>query len=463
MRTLSTLALLAAIAAASVVHAQSSSTVALTEVSCNDNADKTAHVAWPADDPAWEFDITRPGASDSGTYPNGFGLEVSNVTYLGRKVFERAHVPVLNVEYDPGAGCSCYRDWQDSEAGIATTGALTGAQSCLALADANTVRTTCEATAGGDPGTFDGVAIEDYGDELVLTGNMRAGWYRYRIKWHFYKDGRIWPEYSFSAASATCTQAAHRHHAYWRFDFDLEGTPTNDIVREFSATDEEGTIFTNEADRTWGAPDDGVYWSVVDGDSQRGYEIVPDEVDLELPVDDFSKTDALILKYKVAELDDGITIGSGCAFEYDNQNWVDNESIENEDVVFWYRSSALHTAGNPWECDIVGPRLNPVNYAVAGQDGPATLAMQAVEVQAAVPNPTATATSVRFRVATEQTVRATLLDALGREVRVLFDGPIQAARYETVQIDATDLPAGTYVVRVEGETGAASTQISFVR
>ena len=462
MRTLSILAL-AALLVAPALQAQSSSTVALSGVDCNDNADATARVAWPAADPVWEFDITRPGASDSGTYPNGFGLEVSDVHYLGRKVFERAHVPVLNVEYEPGAGCSCYRDWQDAEAGIATDGVLSGAQSCLALATAGAVRTTCEAEQGGDPGSFRGVSIEDYGDELVLTGNMSAGWYRYRIKWHFYTDGRIWPEYSFSAASATCTEAAHRHHAYWRFDFDLEGTPADDVVREFSAADEEGTVFTKEADRTWGAPEDGVYWSVVDGETQQGYAIVPDEVDLELPVDDFSKTDALILTYKTSELDDGITIGSGCAFEYDTQNWVNDESLVGEDVVFWYRSSALHSAGNPWECDIVGPRLNPVNYAVGGEAGPASLAMEAVEVQAAVPNPAGTATAVRFRSATEQTVRATLLDALGREVRVLFDGPIQAVRYETVQIDASDLPAGTYIVRVEGETGAASTRISFVR
>ena len=458
------LPLLIALVSLPAASAQSSATVGLTGVDCGNDATKTATVSWPQDDPVWVFDIVRPGASDSGLYPNGFGLEVSNVFYQGRKVFERAHVPILNVEYDEGGGCGCFRDWQDSEAGIETDGALSGPQSCLALASAGAVRTTCEEEQGGDPGSFLGVSFEDFGgEELVLTGNMSAGWYRYRIKWHFYADGRIWPEYSYSAASATCTEAAHRHHAYWRFDFDLDGTPANDVVREFSAADEEGTVFTTEADRTWGDPDDGVYWSVVDGDSQLGYEIVPSDIDLELPVDAFSKTDALVLKYKMAELDDGITIGSGCAFEYDTQNWADGESIDGEDVVFWYRSSALHTAGNPWECDIVGPRLNPVDYSVSDQDGPTSQAMQAVEVQAAVPNPAATATSIRFRVATEQSVRATLLDALGREVRVLFDGPIQAVRYETVQIDASDLPAGTYVVRVEGETGAASTQLSLVK
>ncbi len=131
-------------------------------------------------------------------------------------------------------------------------------------------------------------------------------------------------------------------------------------------------------------------------------------------------------------------------------------------MVFWYRSSALHSAGNPWECDIVGPTLEPIGYAVAGE-GAAPTAMKAVEVQAAVPNPSADATSVRFRVAEEQDITVTLYDALGRRVRVLFEGALRAGRYESVRVESADLPAGTYVVRVEGEGGAASTRISFVK
>ena len=446
---------LAACLTATTVQAQAE----LSNLTCSSSAEVSASVSWPETDPVWTFDMVRPSATDTGTSTRGTGLEIRDVHYMGRKVFERAHSPILNVEYDPGAGCGCYRDWQDSEVGYAADGVLPGAFDCFAQATAGVVQTTCELPEGGDAGSFTGIALEDYGDELVITAHMSASWYRYRVKWHFYADGRIWPEYSFAAASAACTDAAHRHHAYWRFDFDLEGTPGNDVVREFGPTGE--TVFTEEADRTWGAPTDGVYWSVTDEDAGVGYLIEPSSEDLRLPVDDFSKTDALVLRYKMDEIADGITIGTGCEFEYDNQNWVNGESLDGEDIVFWYRSSALHTAGNPWECDVVGPTLRPQGYLVSNE--PDAAAMRPVEVQAAAPNPSSSTSTVRFRVAAEQTVRATLLDALGREVSVLFDGAVRADRYETLYIDGSDLPAGTYVVRVDGERGTASTRISIVR
>lgn len=72
------------------------------------------HIAWPADDPLWVFDLYRPG---NRTTLNGGGLELRDVFYRGRQVFARASVPVLNVEYDRG-GCGCFRDWQTEEAPI---------------------------------------------------------------------------------------------------------------------------------------------------------------------------------------------------------------------------------------------------------------------------------------------------------------------------------------------------------
>ena len=48
------------------------------------------------------------------TGTNGSGLEIRNVYFNGHLVLKRAHVPMLNVDYDPG-GCGCYRDWQNQE------------------------------------------------------------------------------------------------------------------------------------------------------------------------------------------------------------------------------------------------------------------------------------------------------------------------------------------------------------
>ena len=452
-------ALLLGVLSVAPVAAQTS-TIA-TNLSCATNSSgnptvANGHIAWPADNPVWEFDFYRPANRSTS---NSQGLEIRNVTYRGRKVIERAGVPVLNVEYDPGASCNCYRDWMYTEARMDTDNVFSG--SCYAEAQAVPVLTTCELPTGGDAGTFRGVAVEDFGDELVLTSNTSAGWYRYRMKWHFYADGRIWPEYSFSAASATCTTAAHRHHAYWRFDFDLEDTPTNDEVSEVTAAGAT-TVFTAEADRTWGNPADGIYWRVRDETADVGFTIEPSAADLELPVDAFSKTDALVLRYKATEIDDGIGLGGGCAFLYDTRNWVNGEAVTNQDIVFWYRSSALHAAGNPWECDIVGPTLRPFGYSTVSGEAPAMDA-SGLEIDTAIPNPFSPSTTVRFRVAETQAVRVTLYDALGRQVQTLFDGLAQGGHYESVQIRGAGLPSGTYVVRVDGASVQGTTRVVLQR
>ena len=451
------LPLLAAVLLASAAHAQTSPATAL-NCSTSAGAQANGHIEWPVAAPVWTFDFYRPANSTTG---NGTGLEIRNVFYRGRKVFERASVPVINVEYDAGAGCGCFRDWQDSEAGFAAP-ARPGSTptACYAEATAGTVRTSCTSDGAAGPvpdqGSFRGVSVEDYGTELVLTSNMSAGWYRYRMKWHFYSDGRIWPEYSFAAASNACTASARRHHVYWRFDFDLEGTPANDVVTETDAAG-ASTTFTTEARRTWGTATSGVRWTVLDAVTGAGYRVEPSEADLETPVDAFSKTDALVLRFRGSEIDD-TGAGGGCAFRF--EPWLNNESVAGSDVVFWYRTGTTRPTGQS-RCEIGGPMLHPVGNITGAAEAPE--ALPAVEVQAAVPNPFTPQTSVRFRVAASQDVRVVLYDALGRAVRTLFAGPLEGGVYETVEIDGASLPAGTYVVRVEGAAVAGSTRVVLAR
>jgi len=470
---------------ASVLTASVSAQVAVTNATCQTNGSFTdgpppptepnGHVAWPADDPVWEFDFYRPA---NRTTLNGSGLEIRDVFYRGHQVFARASVPVLNVEYDeaPG-GCGCFRDWQDEEAPIevgdatlvVSCGAITDidgyttTQSGIALTGAGTVETACEAngpsnpTPGGDVGDFRGVAIEDYGTELVMTTHMRSSWYRYRMKWHFYDDGRIWPEFSFAATEATCTQVSHRHHAYWRFDFDLEETPDDDVVREIVGSDSQ--IVMTEVSRVLGGTTDPTMWSITDAATGFGYTIEPGEADRRLPVDAYSKTDALVLRYKVDEYDDGLSSSDGalgCQFAF--EPFVNGESIESEDTVFWYRSGALHTGGSPFECDIVGPMLRPfgLDTALSPQPG-------GVVFEPARPNPFSASTDLRFQLDQGQLVTVELYDAAGRRVLVLFDGDVKNATWQTVRIDGSALPTGTYVVRVRGESASGTTRVVLVR
>ena len=196
---------------------------------------------------------------------------------------------------------------------------------------------------------------------------------------------------------------------------------------------------------------------MTDGATRAGFTITPSRDDLLLPTDAFSKTDVLVVRYKTNEIYDGITFGGGCAFVYDA--FLNGESVDDADNVFWYRSSSARTTGT---CELRGPTLTPFGYsATSGEATPSVTT--AVEVQAGAPNPYTTQTSVRFRMAESQAVRVVLYDALGRQVRVLLDQPVEAGVFETVDIQSGDLPAGTYVVRVEGARAAGSTRIVLAR
>lgn len=467
MRLLS--ALLTSVAAC-VLAAAPTAQVALTDLTCATNGAYTdgpapptepnGHVAWPADAPVWEFDFYRPA---NRTTLNGGGLEIRNVTFRGRKVFDRASVPVLNVKYEPG-GCGDFRDWQHQEATMDPGAGAVLTLPCLAQAAPGDVRAACEANAnpanaapGGDVGSFSGVTVEDYGDELVLTGHSQAGWYRYRMKWHFYADGRVWPEFSFAATAAICTDTAHRHHAYWRFDFDLDGTPTNDVVREHAAGGAPRP-FTTESSRVLSGPTDRTYWSVVDRATGAGYEIMPGDADRQAPADAFSKTDALVLRYHVAEVDDGLSYGDGGGSAFAFEPFVNGEALDGEDPVFWYRSSALHSAGAPFECDVVGPMLRPFGF-----EPPAVPGTSGVEFEAVRPNPFSGSARSRFRVEAAQTVAVELYDTSGRRLAVLFEGAVEAGAWQPFRIDGAGLAAGSYVVRLRGETAAGTTRVVLVR
>jgi hypothetical protein len=54
-------------------------------------------------------------------------------------------------------------------------------------------------------------------------------------------------------------------------------------------------------------------------------------------------------------------------------------------------------------------------------------------------------------VAEAQTVRVEVLDALGRRVALLHDGPLAAGAAHRLAFEGSGLPSGVYVVRVVGE------------
>jgi hypothetical protein len=73
------------------------------------------------------------------------------------------------------------------------------------------------------------------------------------------------------------------------------------------------------------------------------------------------------------------------------------------------------------------------------------------------PNPFNPVATVRFAVLAEQPVQLMLYDAAGRHLSVLYEGRPEANRMQEVRLYGTDLPSGTYFVRLEGP-GISATQ-----
>ncbi len=301
--------------------------------------------SWPASNPVWQMCWKTPENS-SGV--DGSGLELLSVSYKGKRVFARGHLPILNVKYDPG-GCGgsdlSYRDWQNVTVPYEANNVRQAD-----YAEPTTPPVTVCDHPGFDRGTFKGVAVEKRADRLILTTQMQAGWYRYIQKWMFYPDGRIQPQLGFSAVQDPCVERPHNHHAYWRFDFDIDGA-ANDGVDEFNGT--SWTALNTETKRPKAA---GRRWRVLDRNTNRGYEIIP--AAMELPADSWGIADLWAVRYKGNELDDGGRVNAPNGDQAQLNKFLNGESLNRQDAVIWYRSQFRHAGG--LDCHLIGPTLKLV-------------------------------------------------------------------------------------------------------
>lgn len=79
------------------------------------------------------------------------------------------------------------------------------------------------------------------------------------------------------------------------------------------------------------------------------------------------------------------------------------------------------------------------------------------------PNPAASRARLAIEVETAQRVTATVHDVLGRTVATAFDGPLAPGATALLGFETAQLAPGTYVVRVRGETFAASRRMTIAR
>ncbi len=272
---------------------------------------------------------------------------------------------LVNVDYEPG-GCGCFRDWMDSENQFRTDneiapGFYEPTFPAETVCDHSSVAPPGDCPWGGPGPCNNGVAIERYPDRMVLTAHTQAGWYRYSMRWTFKLDGTIEPRFGFSIVNNSCSAATHRHHVYWRFDWDIDGAE-NDYVLQKTVVGESGAPIAVEGFMN---SENSNFWEVYDRNSERGYRITPSAGDRSLPPDTFSKLDFMVSAYHPGEFSDS---GGGCAI---NPNSIANgESVMDTDIVTYYRGGVQDVVGvDIFKCKVAGPTLTPINWveSICGQ------------------------------------------------------------------------------------------------
>jgi photosystem II stability/assembly factor-like uncharacterized protein len=97
---------------------------------------------------------------------------------------------------------------------------------------------------------------------------------------------------------------------------------------------------------------------------------------------------------------------------------------------------------------------------VASESAPAD--GEAAAVLAIYPNPSSGAPTVALELADAADIRVAVYDILGRRVALLHDGPLHTGEHRFT-FDGIDLPSGTYVVRVTGDSFDSTQRVTLTR
>lgn len=281
---------------------------------------ESGSVVWPSQsEPLWRFDWSLADI------PDVEGIVISQANYLGHQVFYKGSLPSLRVQYD-GNACGPYKD-ELTYNNARTTSRCPTRRVCV----------YSFVSAG-----YRGLIVESY--HLI-------GLYRLTHRWVFWDDGTIWPR--LYSAGLQCNYD-HRHHAYWRFDFDIDDA-SNDVVQEYNTN--AWTTRTTETSRVQNVASQRS-WAVMDRSSGRGYYINPGPNDGQ--ADLFSNRDLWVLRYHVEEDRHGL---QGSASSDGLQSYLNGEDVNGQDLVVWYVGHLAHEAhagGDEWH--YVGPDLIPFRW-----------------------------------------------------------------------------------------------------
>jgi Copper amine oxidase, enzyme domain len=327
-------------------------------------------------EPLWTMEMKRPSASSGGGvgtlgFPSGrgSGIELINVKYKNKKILRRAHVPILNINYLVEVGCGPhYRDWANQESNFGcnkkSEEQAPGFRECVFPP-----KTILDKVDGGN---FHGIGYYQIGEEVVFISQLTAGWYRYISEWRFAANGTIFPRWNFGGVQGgetfdgNCVCVDHHHHAYWRFDFDIEN-PGQSLIREhnspkISLSDAQGFhTISSETRRDKVAHR---YWEIFNADAKHGYALIPGLNDG--TKDAYGVGDAWFTKYKGQDEFDDKYMGAykdPQSFAHLDNLVTPSEALTGRDLVVWYAAHFKHIERSHEGHDIphtVGPRLVPV-------------------------------------------------------------------------------------------------------
>jgi hypothetical protein len=256
------------------------------------------------------------------------GLELYDVRYKGIKVLFKASMPVVRVKYRGNAanvesGCGPYQD---------------------RLTWGNLIEPS---------GAFSKVVARFFAGRMELAVYARIGGYHLYQAWYFHEDGRLQPllySKGWSCSDNPTWYRDHRHHPYWRLDFDIE-TAGNNEIREFRRPSGSAgyiqTPYSLERNAFRSSNDADLFWTVGHVGSSRHvvirYSTNEGRDVAGAPWFNYSTKDMGARRYHGNE-DEGWTFGAlghlGLASP--------PEAIAGQDVVFWAVGHLTHiwTAGD---------------------------------------------------------------------------------------------------------------------
>ncbi len=285
---------------------------------------QSAVIIWPSPrEPIWQLTYRLADA------PDEEGIAITNVRFRNKLVLYKASLPSLRVQYS--GPCGPYKDPLNFN-NAQPTPHCPNSRVCVR-----------SYISGGQRA-------------LVVESYHRIGAYRLTHRWVFWEDGVIMPR--LYSAGLQCNYD-HRHHAYWRFDFDIEGAGADTVLEYNTYTANQGWgpgwhEKRSEIIRSKNLPSKRS-WAVLDRNSGRGYHLIPGPNDG--LADGFSTADLWVARYRATEDRHGL---QGSAATDALGPYINGEPISGQDVVLWYcghLSHHAHDGGDDWHH--TGPNLVP--------------------------------------------------------------------------------------------------------